>query len=307
MNRDRCRPRSMPASRRAGLVAAVLTSALVLTSAIAVLLPSAALAAASGSNLVNVSGLCLDANSNRYAGDGDNLQLWSCNSHPEQEWILTGANQLVNTGAPGMCLDANSNRYPRIGDNVQLWACNTHPEQLWTLNGSGQLQNLGASGMCLDANSNDYAKVGDPLQLWACNTHPEQLWEPLAPLDASIVANAAGVPNGTDGGQCLVWVADMVRAAGGPSIAFGENESTYQSQWAQIATPVSWSDVRPGDIVQFYAGGNAHTAIVMSGNSPSTARVVDSNYAYNGLVSRGTFLSRAAPFDDANYTIWRVR
>jgi hypothetical protein len=75
---------------------------------------------------------CLDANSNDYPKSGDGIQLWSCNTHPEQEWTLTSAGQLQSTGT-GMCLDANSNDYPKNGDGIQLWSCNTHPEQLWRL------------------------------------------------------------------------------------------------------------------------------------------------------------------------------
>jgi hypothetical protein len=118
--------------------------------------------------------MCLDANSNQYPKSGDGIQLWSCNTHPEQEWTLTSAGQLQNAGT-GMCLDANSNHYPNSGDGIQLWGCNTHPEQEWTLTSAGQLQSTG-TGMCLDANSNDYPKSGDGIQLWSCNTHPEQLW-----------------------------------------------------------------------------------------------------------------------------------
>ena len=75
---------------------------------------------------------CLDANSNDYPKNGDGIQLWGCNTHPEQEWTLTSAGQLQSTGT-GMCLDANSNDYPKNGDGIQLWSCNTHPEQLWRL------------------------------------------------------------------------------------------------------------------------------------------------------------------------------
>lgn len=127
-------------------------------------------------NFVNAGdwGMCLDANSQHYPSSGDNIQLWACNNHPEQEWTLTSAGQLQSAGTD-VCLDANSQHYPSSGDNIQLWTCNTHPEQEWTLNSLGQLQSTG-TGMCLDANSKDYPKSGDPVQLWACNTHPEQLW-----------------------------------------------------------------------------------------------------------------------------------
>ncbi len=74
--------------------------------------------------------MCLDADSNHYPSNGDNVQLWSCNTHPEQEWTLTSSGQLQSAGT-SMCLDADSNHYPSNGDNAQLWSCNTHPEQEW--------------------------------------------------------------------------------------------------------------------------------------------------------------------------------
>ena len=118
---------------------------------------------------------CLDANSNDYPDDGDAIQLWSCNTNPEQIWQFTAAGQLENTKS-GMCLDANSGDYPDDGDAIQLWSCNTNPEQLWEFTAAGQLENA-QSGMCLDANSGDYADDGDAIQLWSCNTNPEQLWQ----------------------------------------------------------------------------------------------------------------------------------
>ena len=74
-----------------------------------------------------------------------------------------------------------------------------------------------------------------------------------------------------------------------------------------LVNQVSWANVRPGDIVQFVTGSNEHTLIITGGNSPSTATVVDSNSGLNGLVSRGTFASRAVGFNNGNYIIWRLR
>jgi cell wall-associated NlpC family hydrolase len=97
-----------------------------------------------------------------------------------------------------------------------------------------------------------------------------------------------------------------VKEAGGPTIAFGYNPATYQAQWAKIANQVSWPDVRPGDIVQFYTSTSEHTLIITGGNSPSTATVVGSNFGLTGQVSRGSFASRATGFGNANYIIWRI-
>ena len=124
---------------------------------------------------VGTPSTCLDANSNDYPSDGDAVQLWSCNTNPEQEWQLTSAGQLENAQT-GTCLDANSSDYPNDGDNIQLWSCNGNGEQQWHLTSAGQLENA-QTGMCLDANSNDYPSDGDAMQLWSCNTNPEQVWQ----------------------------------------------------------------------------------------------------------------------------------
>jgi len=74
--------------------------------------------------------MCLDANSNNYPKNGDTIQLWGCDTNPEQIWEFDAAGQLKNTQS-GTCLDANSNGYPNNGDNLQLWGCDTNAEQLW--------------------------------------------------------------------------------------------------------------------------------------------------------------------------------
>jgi len=120
----------------------------------------------------NSDGQCLDANSNYWGQNGDNIQLWACNGNGEQLWTVSGAH-IVN--ADGQCLDANSNYWGQNGDPVQLWSCNNHGEQSWTLQlNTGHIVN--ADGQCLDANSNYWGQNGDPIQLWACNNHGEQTW-----------------------------------------------------------------------------------------------------------------------------------
>lgn len=138
-------------------------------------------------NIINAttSSQCLDANSNSYGLNGDRLQLWSCNTHPEQIWaFLFGgtANTGHITSANGLCLDADSNDYPNDGDHLQLWSCNNNPEQIWgfrLIPGSaqvGQFYNASHPGMCVDADSNDYPANGDPVQLWACANNSRQDW-----------------------------------------------------------------------------------------------------------------------------------
>ena len=161
-----------------GLASSAHTQAFVSDGTLAAKAMTARVSAAGGApaNLVNSAdrSMCIDADSNHYPSNGDNIQLWACNTHPEQEWVVTSAGQLKNAST-GMCIDADSNHYPSNGDNIQLWACNTHPEQEWVVTSAGQLKNA-STGMCIDADSNHYPSNGDNIQLWACNTHPEQLW-----------------------------------------------------------------------------------------------------------------------------------
>jgi hypothetical protein len=120
----------------------------------------------------NSDSQCLDANSNQWGQNGDNVQLWACNNNGEQLWTVSGAH-IVNED--GQCLDANSNQWGQNGDNVQLWGCNSNGEQSWSL----QLQTghiVNADGQCLDANSNQWGQNGDNVQLWACNSNGEQIW-----------------------------------------------------------------------------------------------------------------------------------
>ena len=140
---------------------------------------------------------------------------------------------------------------------------------------------------------------------------------PAAPAkhyNAGIIAASNHYGNGAYGGQCLAFALTLVRAAGGPSLAFGLDVATYQSQWAQHATQISWSQAAPGDIIQWYdphgTYSSVHTTVLASGNSASSARVVDSNYGIplnEEHVSRGTFASRNIGFHAGTYKIWRIK
>jgi len=85
-------------------------------------------AATSWYHIANGDTQCLDADSNHWGQNGDNVQLWACNNHGEQSWTR-GTSHIVN--ADGQCLDADSSHWGQNGDNVQLWACNNHGEQNW--------------------------------------------------------------------------------------------------------------------------------------------------------------------------------
>lgn len=195
-----------------------------------------------------------------------------------------------HTGVAGsrIVMQGNGNLVIYSSSNVAEWSSSTAPSS--------------NDALVMQTDGNLVIYSGNSA-LWAKG---QLLTGPKVPYNAGIIAHANAVPAGTYGGQCLVWVGNIVRAAGGPTIAFGYNPATYQSHWAAIASQVSWSNVRPGDRVQFVTSSNEHTLIITGGDSPSTATVVDSNFGGHELVSRGTFASRAASFNNANYIIWRL-
>jgi Ricin-type beta-trefoil lectin domain len=135
---------------------------------------ASALVAATAYHVVNADGQCMDADSNHWGTNGDNVQLWSCNSNGEQNWYVSGAH-IVN--ADGQCLDADSNHWGTNGDNVQLWSCNSNGEQNWYGSPTNVHWIVSADGQCLDADSNHWGTNGDNVQLWSCNSNGEQSWE----------------------------------------------------------------------------------------------------------------------------------
>ncbi|GAB4003686.1 hypothetical protein [Nocardioides ultimimeridianus] len=129
--------------------------------------------------------------------------------------------------------------------------------------------------------------------------------------NAGIYQHAAAAADGSYGGQCAIWVENIIRAAGGPSVYLGTSGgSGYQAAWANYATQItSWSSVRPGDIVQFYTSARGpHTAIIMSGASESSAQTKWSNNASGDLrVHSSSFQSLLNYFGPSSYKIWRVK
>jgi len=125
--------------------------------------------------------------------------------------------------------------------------------------------------------------------------------------NSAIADRAEAHANGASGGQCLVFVTNMIKSAGGPQFYFGLDTNTYQSQWAQRAASVgSLAEALRGDIVQWGGGAGGtldpHTAIItVAGSNP---QVIDSNYGTAEKVSRGLLSSRSPA--GSVYRLWRV-
>ncbi len=128
---------------------------------------------------------------------------------------------------------------------------------------------------------------------------------PAQAFGNAAIADQAERRVGQTGGQCLQFVHNMIVAAGGPRLAFGYNDATYQAQWAKYARPVNGlKNARRGDIIQWYHSRRGpHTAIVVRpGANPE---LVDSNFGVRNRVRKGSFSSRNGYFFN-QHKIWRV-
>jgi hypothetical protein len=153
-------------------------AALVLAAATLVLLPAPAYAAAptrGGSFWSSNWARCLDTDLANSHLDGGTVQIWECNSWPNQKWNFydDGTVRLGN----GMCLEADA-----TGAGVRTWTCNGRLQQFWRLDGpwqGGQTLVSLFNQRCLDV-----PWTGGPLpgngarpQLAACNRNSAtQYW-----------------------------------------------------------------------------------------------------------------------------------
>ncbi|MFI2710856.1 ricin-type beta-trefoil lectin domain protein [Micromonospora sp. NPDC018662] len=148
--------------RRPGRLTACGAVAVVLgaVGAVAVLAPTGAYAASTGSLVSAANGKCLDVANNSTA-DGATVHMWTC--YPtvaSQKWTLADDGSVRSQGK---CLDVANNSTAN-GAVVHIWTCYaTVTTQKWTLTAAGDLVNA-ASGKCLDIRDNNQAD-GAPLQI----------------------------------------------------------------------------------------------------------------------------------------------
>jgi hypothetical protein len=116
------------------------------------------------------SGRCVDV-PNSTTTNGTQVQLWDCNSQPNQLWTYTSSKQLQVYG--NKCLDAY-NRGTTNGTTVVIWDCNGQNNQQWNVNTNGTVTSV-LSGLCLDANGAGTAN-GTQIILWSCNGQANQQW-----------------------------------------------------------------------------------------------------------------------------------
>jgi hypothetical protein len=129
-----------------------------------------ALAASSGTLVSSANGKCLDV-TNGSTANGNQPQMWSCASGPNQNWTFADNGSVQGLGK---CLDV-VNGSTANGAVVHLWDCfDTVASQKWTLTSGRDLVNT-ASGKCLDIKDNNLAD-GAKLQLWDCGGAANQKW-----------------------------------------------------------------------------------------------------------------------------------
>ncbi|GIF13948.1 RICIN domain-containing protein [Actinoplanes teichomyceticus] len=129
-----------------------------------------ALAASSGAIVSSANGKCLDVTDGSTA-NGNQPQMWSCATGPNQTWTLADNGQVR---ALGKCLDVANNSTAN-GATVHLWDCyDSVTTQKWTLSAGRDLVNV-AAGKCLDIKDNNL-NDGAKLQLWDCSGGANQKW-----------------------------------------------------------------------------------------------------------------------------------
>ncbi|MBY8886086.1 ricin-type beta-trefoil lectin domain protein [Streptomyces sp. PTM05] len=115
------------------------------------------------------TGKCVDVNTNT-AGDGNAVQLWTCNGVPGQQWSIDSDHTVRSFGK---CLNVVGNGTANF-TKVELRTCDGSGGQQWVPQSNGSLLNP-QSGRCLD---DPQAQTGDgtQLQIYDCNGLFTQQW-----------------------------------------------------------------------------------------------------------------------------------
>ncbi|MBD0734870.1 alpha-L-arabinofuranosidase [Streptomyces sp. CBMA29] len=213
------------------LLAAMLASALTWsTSAAAVAAPVV------GSQ----SGRCLDVKGGSDTA-GTALQIWDCDSQPNQAFEFTSAGELRALNGT-RCVDA-SNGQTSPGTAVIIWPCNGQSNQSWRRNADGSITGV-PSGLCLDANGAGTAN-GTAVILWTCNGQANQKW-----------STSTTPPPAGGSGPC-----DIYATGGTPCVAAHSTVRALYSSYAGGLYQVRRSsDGATRDIGVLATGGYANAA-----------------------------------------------
>jgi Ricin-type beta-trefoil lectin domain len=119
--------------------------------------------------LLGLDGKCLDVR-NGENRDGADVQIYTCNGAPNQEWALNQYGEIRSLG--GKCLDIRGAN-PTDGTPVQLYSCHGGPNQQWRSVGRGEIR--GQEDKCLDVRG-DTSQDGTIVQIFSCNDGRNQKW-----------------------------------------------------------------------------------------------------------------------------------
>jgi beta-glucosidase len=118
---------------------------------------------------LNLGGKCLDDTGNS-SGNGNKVQMWTCNGGPAQNWTYAEDGTLR---IHGKCLDVISNG-TASGTGVQIWSCTGAANQQWVADTDTQFVNP-VSGRCLTDSGGSTAN-GTKLQINSCGTGARDEW-----------------------------------------------------------------------------------------------------------------------------------
>lgn len=130
---------------------------------------------------------CMDV-SRGNTDNGTNIQIYSCNNSPAQQWLQAGSGIYLGKDY-SKCLDLDHSNTDN-GTNIHLWDCNDTPAQRWIYDVARQSIRSGiAFDKCLDLTHSSTADGGN-IQIFNCNESPAQQWV--------IDGIPSALPSGTD-------------------------------------------------------------------------------------------------------------
>jgi predicted alpha-1,2-mannosidase len=135
--------------------------------------------------------ICVD-DAGSSVSDGNNIQIWGCDSTAAQSWTIATDGTIRTLGK---CLDAFG-AGTTSGTKIDLYTCDGGSNQQWTQGANGSLVNP-SSGLCLDDPAASTTN-GTQLQLYTCNGTPAQDWT----LAAAQAAEAGPIGAGVGSGLC---------------------------------------------------------------------------------------------------------
>jgi hypothetical protein len=102
--------------------------------------------------------------------NGNQLELWDCNSTPNQNWYYDASSSTLKfTANQSKCVDLEGG-IAEPGAKVWLWDCNNLPNQQWVLDQeTGRIMWKKNQTNCLDLTGGSTTN-GNKLQLWPCNS-----------------------------------------------------------------------------------------------------------------------------------------